>query len=70
MWCPKERSANKALNNDDCVAKINIAGDFSFAHIEKFVQLWIQLQGFYLDEDAWIVPLTRTPVRSSHLAGK
>jgi hypothetical protein len=32
------------------IAKTNISGDFSFGHMEQFVELWIQLQDTRLDE--------------------
>jgi hypothetical protein len=38
------------LQENEWIAKTNISGDFSFDHMEQFVELWIQLPGTRLDE--------------------
>jgi hypothetical protein len=32
-------TVNKAITNDEWIAKINISGDFTLAHLEQFVDL-------------------------------
>jgi hypothetical protein len=38
------------LQENGWIAKTNISGDFSFGHMEQFIELWIQLQDTRLDE--------------------
>jgi hypothetical protein len=42
---------NKATINDEWIAKINITGDLTFAHMGQFVDLWINLHDFPFDEN-------------------
>jgi hypothetical protein len=47
----KKCTVNKATKNDAWIAMIHIEGDFTIAHLEQFVDLWIKVRDYTFEEE-------------------